>query len=79
MLGAIEAFPVPSITVTVPVEVVYQSIVLPVTVVALKVTVPLPQRALLLGLVGAPGRALTVIVPVAAEAVQLLLFFRVTL
>jgi hypothetical protein len=53
--------------------------VLPDTVVALKVTVPDPQRALLLALVGAAGSALTVIVPPAAEAVQLLLFFRVTL
>jgi hypothetical protein len=41
---------------------VYQSLVQPVTVVALKSTVPLPQRELLLAAVGAEGKAFSLIV-----------------
>jgi ribosomal protein L23 len=50
---------VPKDTVAPPLEAVYQSIVQPVAVEALKVTVPDPQRVLLLALVGAPGRSCT--------------------
>jgi hypothetical protein len=47
----------PPFTRAVPVEAVYQSIVYPPGTVALKVTVPLPQRELLLAPVGAAGNA----------------------
>jgi tRNA A37 threonylcarbamoyladenosine synthetase subunit TsaC/SUA5/YrdC len=50
----------PPLTRVVPSEVVYQSIVYPLGTLALKVTVPVPQRALLLGLLGAAGKAFTV-------------------
>jgi hypothetical protein len=50
-------------------EAVYQSIVQPVTVVALKVTVPLPQRELLLAAVGAAGMAFAAIEVVAPPVV----------
>jgi hypothetical protein len=60
----------PPLTRVVPVEVVYQSMVHPPGAVALKVTVPEPQRAWLLASVGAAGRAfsLTVCDPVIAAA-----------
>jgi hypothetical protein len=45
----------PPVTRVVPFEVVYQSIVQLLGAVALNVTVPCPQRALLLGEVGALG------------------------
>ena len=57
----------PPLTRVVPVEVVYQSIVIPAGTVALKVTVPEPQRALLLAPVGAAGTSF--IVPVTAVRV----------
>jgi hypothetical protein len=60
-------------------EALYQSIVQPVAVVALNVTVPEPQRVLLLALVGAAGTAFTVIVPVAAVLTQPLALVTVTL
>jgi hypothetical protein len=44
---------------------VYQSIVIPFDTVALKFTVPVPQRQLLLGVVGAPGTVFTVAVAAA--------------
>ena len=50
----------PPLTRVVPVEVVYQSIVHPLGAVALKVTVPDPQRELLLGFVGTTGRGFSV-------------------
>jgi hypothetical protein len=45
-----------------PLVALYQSIVHPLGAVALNVTVPLPQRELALGLVGAVGAAVTVAV-----------------
>ena len=69
--GANEVTPLPPLARVLPVEVVYQSMVQPVGAVALKVTVPEPQRALLLALVGAAGRdvvSLTVCDPVIAAA-----------
>jgi hypothetical protein len=56
----------PPLTRAVPVEVVYQSIVQLPGAVALNVTVPDPQRELLLGLVGSPGMVFIV----AATAVR---------
>jgi hypothetical protein len=73
VVGAVKDFVyagVPTDTVEPPLVAVYQSIVQPVTVVALKVTLPVPQRVLLLAFVGAPGTAFTVMVPVAAALVQ---------
>jgi hypothetical protein len=70
---------VPEDTFEPPLEASYQSIVQPVAVVALKVTVPEPQRVLLLALVGAAGTAFTVIVPVAAALTQPLALVTVTL
>ena len=50
----------PPLTRAVPVEVVYQSIVQPPGAVALKVTVPDPQRELALAPVSAAGTSFTV-------------------
>jgi hypothetical protein len=50
----------PPLTTAVPDEVVYQSIVQPSGAVALNVTVPEPQRELLLALVGVAGNTCTV-------------------
>jgi hypothetical protein len=58
--GANEVTLPPPVTRVVPVEVVYQSMVQPLGAVALKVTVPLPQRLLALAPVGASGTAFTV-------------------
>jgi hypothetical protein len=58
----------PPLTSEPPLEAVYQSIVIPLGTVALKVTVPDPQRALALAPVGTAGKALTVAVLVAAFA-----------
>ena len=58
--GANEVTLPPPVTRVVPVEVVYQSIVQLLGAVALKVTVPLPQRALALAPVGAAGAVFTV-------------------
>jgi hypothetical protein len=55
----------------------YQSIVQPLGAVALNVTVPLPQRELALGLVGAAGTAFTVAVTVNRdEDTQFVVVFR---
>lgn len=45
----------PPLTIEPPIEAVYQSIVQPLGAVALNVTVPEPQRELLLGFVGVVG------------------------
>jgi hypothetical protein len=60
----------PPLTRAVPVKAVYQSIVYPLGTLALKVTVPLPQRELVLASVGAAGNgfSLTVCVPVITAA-----------
>ena len=58
--GEKEVTPLPPLTRLLPVEVVYQSMVQPPGAVALKVTVPEPQRALLLAPVGALGALFTV-------------------
>jgi hypothetical protein len=50
----------PPVTVEPPVTALYQSIVIPPGTEALKVTVPEPQRLLLLGLLGAAGNAVDV-------------------
>ena len=59
-VGANEVTLPPPVTRVVPVEVVYQSIVQLLGAVALKVTVPAPQRALVLASVGVAGTAFTV-------------------
>jgi hypothetical protein len=58
--GANEVVPVPPLTIEPLLNAVYQSIVQLAGGVALKVTVPLPQRALPLAPVGAAGTAFTV-------------------
>jgi hypothetical protein len=65
-LGEMDVTLPPPLTRAVPVEAVYQSIVYPFGTLALKVTVPLPQRALLLAAVGAAGNST---VPVTAKRV----------
>jgi hypothetical protein len=60
--GANDVTPLPPLTSEPPLEAVYQSIVHPLGAVALKVTVPAPQRELALAPVGAAGTAFTVVV-----------------
>jgi hypothetical protein len=67
-LGEMDVTLLPPLTRTVPVEEVYQSIVQLAAGVALKVTVPEPQRALLLAAVGAAGTAFTVAVTAVRDA-----------
>jgi hypothetical protein len=62
MVGEKDTVPVPPPTMAPPLEAVYQSIVQPAGGVALKVTVPPPQRELALALVGTVGTALIVAV-----------------
>jgi hypothetical protein len=66
-VGANDTTPLPPLTSEPPLEAVYQSIVIPLGTVALKVTVPDPQRALALAPVGTAGTAFTV--PVTASRV----------
>jgi hypothetical protein len=57
--GEMDVTLLPPLTRVVPVEEVYQSIVYPLGTLALKVTVPLPQRELALAPVGVAGNAFT--------------------
>jgi hypothetical protein len=75
-LGEYEVVPVA--TVEPLVEALYQSIVQPLGALALNATVPVPQRLLLLALVGAAGTALMVIDPLAVLLSQLFAFFTLT-
>jgi hypothetical protein len=68
----------PVATVVLPVDVVYQSIVQPAGAVALNVTLPVPQRLLLLAPVGAAGAVLMVIDPFTVLLSQLFAFFTLT-
>jgi hypothetical protein len=68
-LGEMDVTLLPPLTRTVPVEAVYQSIVYPSGTLALKVTVPLSQRALLLAAVGAAGMAFAAIEVIAPPVV----------
>ena len=76
MLGENEVTLPPPLTRVVPVEVVYQSIVQLAGAVALKVTVPEPQRELALALVGATGMAFTVANTAVRADTQLVVLFR---
>jgi hypothetical protein len=69
---------VPVATVELSPEVVYQSIVQPLGALALNVTLPDPQRLLLLALVGAAGVLLMVIDPFTVLLSQLFAFFTLT-
>ena len=60
----------PPLTRVVPVEVVYQSIVQLADAVALKVTVPEPQRELALALVGTAGTGATYAVTVEERVLE---------
>jgi hypothetical protein len=68
MVGENDVTPYPPVTVVPPLSALYQSIVIPFGTVALKVTVPEPQSALLLGLVGVDGNGFTVPVTVSRVA-----------
>jgi hypothetical protein len=68
-LGEMDVTLLPPLTRAVPVEEVYQSIVQLAAGVALKTTVPLPQRELLLAAVGAAGMAFAAIEVVAPPVV----------
>jgi hypothetical protein len=57
IVGLKDVTPVPPLTIEPPLKALYQSMVQPFGAVALKVTAPATQRELLLGLVGAVGRA----------------------
>jgi hypothetical protein len=59
-VGESEVTPLPPLTTEPPLVALYQSIVQPPGAVALKVTVPEPQRELALGLVGAAGSSFIV-------------------
>lgn len=71
---------VPPVTIVLPEAVVYQSIVHSEGAVTLNVTVPLPHRALLLGLEGVDGAVFAVIATVLppVEVVQALFPIRRT-
>jgi hypothetical protein len=63
MLGVVkELVPVPLDNTEPPEEAAYQSIVLPETAVAERLTVPVPERDPFTGLVGADGNAFIVMV-----------------
>jgi hypothetical protein len=75
-LGEYEVVPVATV---VPLaEALYQSIVQPAGGLALNVTLPVPQRLLLLAPVGAAGTVLMVIDPFTVLLSQLFAFFTLT-